>query len=243
MLLPATLCAAGLTRSRRLGLLTHPRRPLSNPRAPTVADALRRPLPASCSRCIDKYTRVEEWEFTLSLSKGERGGVGLVTGGEGAGHFKVGVAFGDDLALVKGFAPAREAELHLGFMAGDVEPQGNQGVAARRDALVEGEDLAAVEQQLAGARRLMVVDVSLRVRRDVHAVQPYFSARYACERVSQGDTTGPQGFYLGSGEDKAGLQALQDVVIESGAAIIGDQPIPAGGIFAGFCLCPVPSSL
>lgn len=163
--------------------------------------------------------------------------------GEGAGHFKVGVAFGENLALIKGFAPAREAELHLGFMARDVESQWDEGVAAGRDALIKGEDLSAVEQQLAGACRLMVVDVALRVWRDVHAVKPDFSVRDAGERVRQGDTACTQGFYLGSGKDETSFKALKDVVIETGAAIIGDQSIPAVGFFAGFSLCPVPSSL
>lgn len=165
-----------------------------------------------------------------------------MAGGEGAGHFKVGVAFGDDLALIKGFAPAREAELNLGLMAGDVEPQRDEGVAAGRDTLVESEDLSTMEQEFSGARRLMVVDVALRVWRDVHAVQPDLAVCNTGERVRQGDTACAQGFYLRSREDQSGFKALKDVVIEAGTAIVGDQPIPASFLGRRF-FRPVPSSL
>ena len=68
-------------------------------------------------------------DFRFRWNAGLRGRL-LVADVEGAGHVHVGVALGYDLPLVVELAASRKTKLHLGAVAGDVEPQGNQGVAA-----------------------------------------------------------------------------------------------------------------
>ena len=96
----------------------------------------------------------------------------------------------------------------------------------------EGVHLPAVQQQLARAHRLVVVDVPLRVGGDVHAVKPELAVQGVGVGAPKVDLARADGLDLGAPEDQARLVGLKNFVVEGGAAAwwrwCGRSPSAAG---------------
>src|SRR6476620_7220597 len=88
---------------------------------------------------------------------------------EGPLHLQLGVALGHRLALVLALAALAHAQFDLHPAVLEVHRQRDEGVALPGDLVAQPLDLLGVEEQLAGAVRVVGADaVGVGVRRDVH---------------------------------------------------------------------------
>src|SRR5262245_17001324 len=67
--------------------------------------------------------------------------------------------------------PFRQRERHLGAAVPEIELERHQRKAPLLDRTDQFFDLAAVEEELAGTYRIVIVAVPLLVRRDVHGLE------------------------------------------------------------------------
>ena len=94
-------------------------------------------------------------------------------GATSATRFHVGVTLGDGVALVVALAAPGQGQVDLGPAVLEVDRQGDQGEGILGGPPPELVDLAAVQQQLAGAVGVDRAEaVGVDVRRDVHPVEP-----------------------------------------------------------------------
>ena len=108
----------------------------------------------------------------------------------------------------------------------------------------EAEDLSTVQEQLARPRWLMGCRCCPARRAGCafrEATPPQSEMRANC--LLEGDPAGPERLYFRAGQDEAGLDALQNVVVESGAPIVRDKPIASRGVRVGRLLCAISTSL
>ena len=86
-----------------------------------------------------------------------------------------------------------------------------------------------MHQELAVAKGVVVEDVPLLVRADVHADEEELAVLDRGVRIAQVDPAGAEGLHLGPGKGDAGLQRLLDVVVVVGLLVLSDE-FDAGGL-------------
>jgi hypothetical protein len=144
-----------------------------------------------------------------------------------ASDLPIGVTLGDCLPLVKGPPAACQADLHLRPAVLEVQRQRHErdaGVAQPPGDLV---DLAAVQEQLAGATGLVQragAVAAVGVLGDVQAVEHQLAVVLLDERVDQRRVASAQGFHLIADQDDPGLVCLEDRVVVPGPPVRGDEP-------------------
>ena len=116
-------------------------------------------------------------QLPLALGAGRRASAPRFA--DGPFHVALGLAVADRLALVVEVLAAGQRDLDLGVRAGEVDPRRHQRQPALVDADREPVELAAVQQQLARALRVVVLARGRPVGRDVDGVQPQLAVRAA----------------------------------------------------------------
>src|SRR6478735_9563854 len=142
---------------------------------------------------------------------------------EGPLHLQLRVALGHRLALVLALAALAHAQLDLHPAVLEVHRQRDEGVALPGDLVAQPLDLLGVEEQLAGAVRVVGADaVGVAVRRDVHAVQPDLPVDHPGIRVGQLHVAEAQALDLAAAQHDAALERLDDRVVVPCSAVGGD---------------------
>lgn len=142
--------------------------------------------------------------------------------GEGAFFLSAGFALRDGSALVVLTLAAGQTELELGVAALEVEPECDDGEAALGRAPQQPADLAAMQEELSRAARVEVVAAGGVVGADVHVVDPGLVALDGDVGVSKVHPVGANRLDLGAGEDDAGVEGLEDVVVVARTAVVGN---------------------
>src|SRR5205085_6132963 len=83
-------------------------------------------------------------------------------------------------------------------------------------------DLRALQQELPHPLRIVAALLPLLVRRDVQVLEPHLAVADSRERLRERGPARAEGLHLRTGQDDAGLQPLEDLVVEAGAAIRRD---------------------
>src|SRR5260221_6987691 len=139
-------------------------------------------------------------------------------------HLALRFALGDGVALVLAGLTLAHAQLDLHPAVLEVEAQGDQRVTRLLLRFLQPIDLAAVEEQLAGALGLVILQGPGRlVGRNLRVEEkqlPTFSYRI---RIRQLDAALAQRLHFRAGERDAAFQLALDVVLEAGAAVLGDD--------------------
>src|SRR5207249_10743160 len=131
----------------------------------------------------------------------------------------LGVALRDRLALVVLALATAQPDLDLGTIAREVHAQRDERVALLTHLADEARDLLAVQKQLARAHRLVVHEVALGVRRDVHVLKPRLVPVDAHEAVTQVAPALADRLHLSAGQHHAGLVLLIYEVVVKRAAV------------------------
>ena len=90
-------------------------------------------------------------------------------------HLPLLIAIADFATPVTLFLAASKGQLHLGQRPLEVDPGRDQGQAAPLATTDEALDLVAVQEQLAGSLRIVVLSARRGVRRDVGIAQPHLA--------------------------------------------------------------------
>src|SRR5258706_11474102 len=133
----------------------------------------------------------------------------------------LGVALRNRLPLVVLPLAARQPDLDLRSIAREINAQWDERVALLSHLADEARDLLPMQQQLARAHRLVVHEVALRVRRDVHVLQPCLIAVDSHESVAQVASALADRLHLRACQHHAGFELLIDEVVVKGAAVDG----------------------
>src|ERR1041385_8245068 len=110
----------------------------------------------------------------------------------------------------------------------EVEPGRDERQAALRDLRGQLVDLAAVEQQLAVAIRVVRGDRGLLVRGDVEPDQPELAVARVRVRALEDRMSLAEGLDLASGQGEPRLDALEQLVLVPRAAVLCDQLLALG---------------
>ena len=129
-------------------------------------------------------------------------------------HFALGVARGGGVALVvKMLAPA-QAKLQLHPPVLEVNLQGDQRVALAAHQAAELADLAFVQEQLFGAKRVAVGEAALLVGADVHALGKHLRPAHHGEALLEVHPALAHALDLGALEAKAAFVGfLHEVIV------------------------------
>src|SRR5258706_6173079 len=131
------------------------------------------------------------------------------------------LASGDVFTLIVELLAARQPQLDLGAAALEVDPQRDQGEALALDLAGDAVDLAAMEQQLAWASRLMIeIGAGLLVGRDMYIVEPGLAADDAGVAAAQVEPPTAHRLDLAAGQGQPGLVGFLDKIIMSRLAVI-----------------------
>src|SRR5713101_9709646 len=147
--------------------------------------------------------------------------MGAASAAHRALDLSLGVALRDRLPLVVLSLAARQPDLDLRAIAREVNAQRDERVALLPHLADEARDLLAVQQQLARAHRLVVHKVALRVRRDVHVLQPRLIAVDAHVSVTKVAFALADRLHLRACQHHARLELLIDEVVVKRTAVDG----------------------
>ena len=120
------------------------------------------------------------------------------------------------------FAPFSEGKLAFEPSVLQVHTQRHQGESLFRCPSDQLANLTAVQQKLAGAKRIVVGVVSMRVRTDVTVEQPDFAALDQSVRILEIDAAFPGGLDFGSGENDPRLEPFKNLVVVKGLTVDRD---------------------
>src|SRR5207342_3331404 len=134
-----------------------------------------------------------------------------------------GVAVGERAALVDALLALGEAQLDLHAAVCEVEGERHERHPPLRDLLPELGDLAPVEQELAVAQRLVVLDVSLPVGGDVRADQENLAVAQLRKGLADVAASVAQRLDLGPLERDARLHPFEDVEVVPRLTVLGDE--------------------
>ncbi len=95
----------------------------------------------------------------------------------------------------------------------EVELRRDERQAPLAHLAVEGLDLAPLQQQLAVAHRIVVLQARLVVRLDVRPDEPGLPVAHVCVGLLQAHAPLAEGLDLAPGEDEAGFEPLDEVVV------------------------------
>src|SRR5262245_52663664 len=160
------------------------------------------------------------WRSTAWITRPRRiGSAAPARVGQLALHVPARVARGDLPSPIVLLLATGQPELQLRLAAREVQPERDQRQALRLGLAQELVDLRAMEEQLAGAFRLVVVAVAGVPRRDVHADQPGLAVLDARVGIGQADLPVPDALDLGPGQHDASLEGLFDAELVSSSSV------------------------
>src|SRR3990172_5936059 len=136
----------------------------------------------------------------------------------------------DAFPLVVRLLPLAEPDLDLGDVPAEIHPQRDQRESLLLHAGDQFPDLFPVEQELAVADRVVVVDVSLFERTDVHAREPDFPASHNRVYVPEVGASLPKGLDLRPFEGDSRFARFKNEIIVAGPAVCDNN-------LDGFVLC------
>ena len=143
-------------------------------------------------------------------------------------HLAVAVALADDLAFLVGLFPPGQGELHLDLVSGGYDDLGgDQRQALFLDLAQQTLYLPPVEQQFALPQRLMVETVGRRIGADVAAYQKHLSVTDLGVAFLEADPPLPDRLDFTPLQGDSRFETLQELVIEIGFFIFGDDSHPA----------------
>lgn len=146
----------------------------------------------------------------------------METGNFALGFPKFGL-FLEILPLVGVAFALPQSQFYFDAAAFEIELQADESEAFLQGRLRELEDLVLVQEELAGPLRFVLEPGPGSLPRlDVTTVKPRFVAFDTREGIADIDLAGADRFYLGSTQNKAGLEGLGDNKITAGAFVSGD---------------------
>src|SRR5690606_2438343 len=130
---------------------------------------------------------------------------------QGALDLALGVARGGVAALVVQLLAAGDGDVELRPAVLEVEPQGHDRQPAAAHGALQLGDLAALQQELPGTLRLVVVVAGVLVRRDVHALDEHLAVPDGGERPGDRAAALPQRLDLAARQLEAGRVPLEEL--------------------------------
>ena len=152
---------------------------------------------------------------------------------EGSLDLPIRFAFPDVVPLVEVGLPFAHCQLDLHLAVLPIEREGNEGVSLD---VANGEELldfGAVEQELPLSLRRVVMDVAMGILVDVRVMEPDLVILHAGEGVGDLTASLAQGLDLGSVQDNAGLEGVEDMVVAARLRVGEDFGHKAGSRRAG----------
>jgi len=126
------------------------------------------------------------------------------------------------VALVVEGSASSKRELHLGKPLPEVDRERDQRKALLLEATSQAVDLVPVEKELADAVRLVATEAAgVLVRADHRLEEVRFAVSDARVGIPQLEVTIAQRLDLAAGEDEAGLEGLEDLVLVASTAVLG----------------------
>ena len=126
-------------------------------------------------------------------------------------------------ALVVGLFALGQAERDLRLALEEVELEGNEGAPLALEGADQALDLAAVQQELPGAERLVVPAVPLLVGGDVHPLEPEFALLDQGPGLLDGRLAGPERLDLGSPQHETRLDGFEDEIVVRRLGVAGHR--------------------
>src|SRR5690606_34254504 len=134
------------------------------------------------------------------------------------------LSLGDIPPLVPELFASGQSDLHLGpSFRCEVDSQRDQRKPLLLHLTDEPANLAAMEEEFARARRLVVPPIAVRVRAHVHVVQEDLAVLDAGEAILEVEPSLADRLDLGAREDDARLKGLLNVVVVTGFPIGGNH--------------------
>ena len=148
--------------------------------------------------------------------------------GDGGFGFVVGFALAFGGALIPFLLAFGQGELALDAAVAEVEADGDEGIALLSGHALELADLVFVQQQLAGAERVVVHGVAVGERADVGVQEEAFAVFEQAVGVLEVGLAFADGLDLGAAEGDAGLELVGEEVIVAGGAVEGGVALAGG---------------
>ena len=149
--------------------------------------------------------------------------------------FTVGGAFLDILTLVVGFLSFRERQLDLRSAFFEIHPGRDDGHAFLDGGPEEFLNLMPVQEQLSFSDRVVIPDVSMRIRTDVNVMQPGFQRGFRGPDLDMGIShigrLRTNAFDFDSGQDYAGLDELLEKIPSTCVWICGNEFLGSFSVF------------
>lgn len=123
----------------------------------------------------------------------------LAASAEFATHVALGIALGRGSPLVVQLLSSSDGDLGFREPLLEVEAQRNERPALLGDLYVETLDLAPMQKQFARAERIVIGQISMRIRTDMALEQPDFIVAQNRVGLAQVHLAGPTRFDLGAG--------------------------------------------
>src|SRR5688572_9892856 len=118
--------------------------------------------------------------------------------------------------------PLGERERYLSYAILEIEFQGNEREPLPLDRADQTTDFLAVEQQLARSRRFVVRVSAALVCLNVGVEQEHFAVTDDAVGIRNVRLAAAQRLDLGPAQNQAGLERLEDVIIEARALVLRD---------------------
>ena len=166
--------------------------------------------------------------YHLGQDFGERIIYLALAAGYGGFGFVVGFALAFGGALVPLLLAFGEGELAFDAAVAEVEADGDEGEALLPGGGFELADLVLVQQELAGAQRVVVHGVAVGERADVGVEEEALAVLEQAVGVLEVGFALADGFDLGAAEGDAGLELVGEEVVEAGGAVEGGVTLACG---------------
>ena len=140
----------------------------------------------------------------------------------------------DVLPLVVELLPPADADLHLDLPVLEIHPERDQGKPPLLGLSVEPPDLPLVQEELADAKRVMILPVAVRVGADVEVVEEELVVLDQGVAVLEVGPAVPEGLHLGPHEGDPRLIGLVDEIVHPGPFVRGRSVFPLSSFFATF---------
>jgi hypothetical protein len=163
----------------------------------------------------------------LLVSRG-LGDSGFAAAGDGVSGFFVGGAAALGFSLIPELLAFGYCYFDLNAAILEVHPRGDYGKALLLDGGMQLENLGAVDQELAGAERVVIELRAGSVGSDVCVEEKKFSVLDQAIGILKVGLTGADGLDLGSAEGNSGFITVEQEEIMGGGAVDAGVPLATG---------------
>lgn len=122
--------------------------------------------------------------------------------------------------------PFADSKFDLQHPFMEIEGKGDKGIALLFRGCFEAQDFFFMEEESAGAERVMIKDAAMFIRGDMHAMEEEFSVFLVCEAAGQGNRAGTYDLDFGSSQLNSRLDAVEDRIIPEGGSMNSNLPGP-----------------